>query len=60
MGTSSLVFGIVFIVSGVVLTFLRLFNWKSNSADEFLFYGFFIIDIPLFKYDRDKKKEKNS
>jgi len=70
MGTASLVFGLIAIGAGLWLSvdMIYSFGWQTDEqiADSGL--GFLIIVIPLFivgglllrKYDRDKKKEKNS
>jgi len=69
MGTASLVFGLMIIGAGIYVA-NGLWGFQQNEVDQFVFFlfGFAIVPVPLFvigglllrKYDRDRKKEKNS
>ena len=71
MGTSSLVFGIILIIVGSgfgVLWLLRAPSYFTESGLWAPIVAVLIFTVPMFaiggfllrKYDRDKKKEKNS
>jgi len=71
MGTASLVFGLILIGKGLVIMFAIGYFWNVNY-DEYSIWViaiiFLILCVPFFvagglflrKYDRDKKKERNS
>ncbi len=65
----SLVLGLIMIGTGVYIAFNSLVNWTSEiHSDEDLLLIFVIFIVPFFvvgglllrKYDKDRKKEKNS
>ena len=66
MGTASLVFGLIMIGAGILVT-NSIWETQQNEVDPLVFFlfGFAIIPVPLFvvgglllrKYDRDKKKK---
>jgi hypothetical protein len=71
LGIASLVFGFILIGAGVVMAIEILDAWSNDTdpdAGLAALVGFTILVAPLCafggvllrKYDRDKKKEKNS
>ena len=65
----SLVFGLIMIGTGVYTAFNSLVNWTYEiHSDEDLLLIFVLFIVPFFvvgglllrKYDKDRKKEKNS
>ena len=68
MGTADLIFGIVFIIVGMIMIIPISIVAQMLFAFPFGLIGAIIGNIPFFlagvlllrKYDRDRKKEKNS
>jgi len=68
MGTASLVFGLISIGFGILFTLVWLIVLSSSEFNVEGFYLALIVSIVLFvigglllrKFDKDRKKEKNS